>query len=286
MIILDGKKVAEQRREVLKEEINKLIINNKRVPKLVVILVGDDESSKVYISHKTRACRLVGIDSETLKLDANISKQELYKIIDKLNNDPTVDGVLLQLPLPDWFDEESYLQAIDVSKDVDGFHYMNQGKMLQNYDTIYPCTPLGVINLLKAYDIEIKHKDITMVGTSNIVGKPLAIMLSNMGATVTMCNKNTVDITKYTKNSDIVISATGQKFIIKKDMIKQDAVVVDVGIIRDTVTNKLVGDVDFENVKDLTSYITPVPGGVGPMTVVTLLENTLKLYKRHEGEEK
>ncbi|AGJ90557.1 bifunctional 5,10-methylenetetrahydrofolate dehydrogenase/5,10-methenyltetrahydrofolate cyclohydrolase [Mycoplasma putrefaciens] len=282
MIILDGKKIADQKKQILKQAVEQLRSQNKRIPKLVVLLVGDDQASKVYVAHKTRAANLVGIESEVLKFDQKVSKQELFQVIDRLNNDNSIDAILLQLPLPSQFDEESYLQAISVEKDVDGFHYINQGKMFQNYQSTFPCTPLGVINLLKAYNIKVEHKDITVVGTSNIVGKPLAIMLSNMGATVSMCNKNTTDISKYTKISDIVISATGKQFIITKEMIKKGAVVVDVGITRDLVTNKLVGDVDFENVQHLASYITPVPGGVGPMTVVTLLENTLKLYYDRE----
>lgn len=282
MIILDGKKIADQKKQILKQAVEQLRSQNKRIPKLVVLLVGDDQASKVYVAHKIRAANLVGIESEVLKFDQKVSKQELFQVIDRLNNDNSVDAILLQLPLPSQFDEESYLQAISVEKDVDGFHYINQGKMFQNYQSTFPCTPLGVINLLKAYNIKVEHKDITVVGTSNIVGKPLAIMLSNMGATVSMCNKNTTDISKYTKISDIVISATGKQFIITKEMIKKGAVVVDVGITRDLVTNKLVGDVDFENVQHLASYITPVPGGVGPMTVVTLLENTLKLYYDRE----
>lgn len=284
MVILDGKLVSKTRKELVKQQIDIYLNKGYRKPKLVVILIGNDQASELYVSNKIKACNLVGIESMLLRFDENITSQTLSDQINQLNNDQLVDAILLQLPLPKHLNEQMFLQAITPLKDVDGFHYINQGKMLEGYDTIYPCTPIGIINLLKAYNIDVKSKDITIIGTSNIVGKPLAIMLSNMGATVSMCNKNTKSLKKYTKISDIVISATGKQFIITKDMIKKNAIVIDVGIIRDPITNKIVGDVDFENVKELCSYITPVPGGVGPMTVAMLLENTLQLYKKHIKE--
>lgn len=281
MIILDGKTIAAKRKEKLALKISNYHKQGLRKPKLVVIMVGNDLASEVYVSHKIKIAMEVGIESELLRFDQDIKKETLYNKINELNQDNKIDGILLQLPLPDSFIEEDYLQAIIPQKDVDGFHYINQGKMLQGYETIYPCTPLGIINLLEEYDISIKNKDITLIGTSNIVGKPLGMMLLNKQATVTMCNKNTLDIKKHTLNADIIISATGKQFIITKDMIKQNAITIDVGIIRDPNTNKLVGDVDFENVKTKASYITPVPGGVGPMTVITLMENTFNLYEKH-----
>ncbi|WP_434337617.1 bifunctional 5,10-methylenetetrahydrofolate dehydrogenase/5,10-methenyltetrahydrofolate cyclohydrolase [Mycoplasma capricolum] len=284
MVILDGKLVSKTRKELVKQQIDIYLNKGYRRPKLAVILIGNDQASELYVSNKIKACNLVGIESMLLRFDENITSQTLSDQINQLNNDQLVDAILLQLPLPKHLNEQMFLQAITPLKDVDGFHYINQGKMLEGYDTIYPCTPIGIINLLKAYNIDVKSKDITIIGTSNIVGKPLAIMLSNMGATVSMCNKNTKSLKKYTKISDIVISATGKQFIITKDMIKKNAIVIDVGIIRDPITNKIVGDVDFENVKELCSYITPVPGGVGPMTVAMLLENTLQLYKKHIKE--
>ncbi|KKW61187.1 bifunctional 5,10-methylenetetrahydrofolate dehydrogenase/5,10-methenyltetrahydrofolate cyclohydrolase [Mycoplasma capricolum] len=284
MVILDGKLVSKTRKELVKQQIDIYLNKGYRKPKLAVILIGNDQASELYVSNKIKACNLVGIESMLLRFDENITSQTLSDQINQLNNDQLVDAILLQLPLPKHLNEQMFLQAITPLKDVDGFHYINQGKMLEGYDTIYPCTPIGIINLLKAYNIDVKSKDITIIGTSNIVGKPLAIMLSNMGATVSMCNKNTKSLKKYTKISDIVISATGKQFIITKDMIKKNAIVIDVGIIRDPITNKIVGDVDFENVKELCSYITPVPGGVGPMTVAMLLENTLQLYKKHIKE--
>ncbi|ATI73123.1 bifunctional 5,10-methylenetetrahydrofolate dehydrogenase/5,10-methenyltetrahydrofolate cyclohydrolase [Mesoplasma florum] len=286
MIILDGKKVASRRKEELTAKISKYHNNGLRKPKLVVIMVGNDPASEVYVSHKIKVANEVGIYSELLRFDKDIKKEELYNKINELNNDQNIDGILLQLPLPIDFIEEDYLQAITPSKDVDGFHYINQGKMLQGYDTVYPCTPLGIINLLEEYNISVKNKDITLIGTSNIVGKPLGMMLLNNQATITMCNKNTKNIKDHTINADIIISATGKQFIITEDMIKKDAVIIDVGIIRDPVTNKLVGDVDFENVKLKSSYITPVPGGVGPMTVITLMENTFMLYEKHINKSK
>ncbi|UKS53869.1 bifunctional 5,10-methylenetetrahydrofolate dehydrogenase/5,10-methenyltetrahydrofolate cyclohydrolase [Mycoplasma feriruminatoris] len=284
MVILDGKLVSKNRKELVKQQIDIYLNKGYRKPKLVVILIGNDQASELYVSNKIKACNLVGIDSLLLRFDENITSTMLSNQINQLNNDDNVDAILLQLPLPKHLNEQEFLQAIIPLKDVDGFHYINQGKMLEGYDTIYPCTPIGVVNLLKAYDIDVKSKDVTIIGTSNIVGKPLAIMLSNMGATVSMCNKNTKSLKKYTKISDIVISATGKQNIITKDMIKKNAIVIDIGITRDPITNKIVGDVDFENVKELCSYITPVPGGVGPMTVSMLLENTLELYKLHIGK--
>ncbi|AVN64222.1 MULTISPECIES: bifunctional 5,10-methylenetetrahydrofolate dehydrogenase/5,10-methenyltetrahydrofolate cyclohydrolase [Mesoplasma] len=286
MIILDGKKVASKRKKELTAKISKYHNKGLRKPKLVVIMVGNDHASEVYVSHKIKVANEVGIYSELLRFDKDIKKEELYNKINELNNDQNIDGILLQLPLPIDFIEEDYLQAITPSKDVDGFHYINQGKMLQGYDTVYPCTPLGIINLLEEYNINVKNKDITLIGTSNIVGKPLGMMLLNNQATITMCNKNTKNIKDHTINADIIISATGKQFIITKDMIKKDAVIIDVGIIRDPVTNKLVGDVDFESVKLKSSYITPVPGGVGPMTVITLMENTFMLYEKHINKSK
>ncbi|PPE04150.1 bifunctional 5,10-methylenetetrahydrofolate dehydrogenase/5,10-methenyltetrahydrofolate cyclohydrolase [Williamsoniiplasma lucivorax] len=281
MQILDGKKIAAKRRAILKTQISEDFKTYQRAPKLVILLIGGDEPSLIYVKHKLVAAQEVGIEAELLTFDAKVSTTTIYTEIEKLNNDPTVDGILLQLPIPKKFNEEDYLQAIDPLKDADGFNYQNQGKMLQGYDSIFPSTPLGVINLLSEYQIDVQGMNATVIGTSNIVGKPLCVMLSNLGATVTMCNINTKKILDHTINADLIISATGSKFIVKEKMVKVGAVVVDVGIIRDQKTQKLVGDVDFEHVAQKTSFITPVPGGVGPMTIVTLLENTHKLYLKH-----
>ncbi|WP_031542630.1 bifunctional 5,10-methylenetetrahydrofolate dehydrogenase/5,10-methenyltetrahydrofolate cyclohydrolase [Mesoplasma photuris] len=281
MKILDGKALALKKRNILSRQIEECIKLGYRKPTLAVILIGEDEASVVYVKHKTSIAEKVGIDSTVIKLSNDVTHEELYSTIDQLNSNNEIDGILLQLPIPKRFIEEDYLQAIHPNKDVDGFHYIHQGKMLQGYDSIFPCTPLGVINLLNEYNIDVHGKEVTIIGTSNIVGKPLSVMLLNLGATVTMCNKNTKDISRHTKNADILISATGKQFIINKEMIKSGSIIIDIGIVRDPITNKLVGDVDFEDVKDIVDYITPVPGGVGPMTVITLMENTMKLYKKH-----
>ncbi|PPE06504.1 bifunctional 5,10-methylenetetrahydrofolate dehydrogenase/5,10-methenyltetrahydrofolate cyclohydrolase [Mesoplasma corruscae] len=278
-MILDGKKIALARKIKLKKEIEVLIQKNQRQPSLKVLMVGNDPASETYVAHKLKVANELNIKAELIRFDFDVKHAELYSKIDELNVDENVDGILLQLPLPKSFNEEDYLQAISPSKDVDGFHYINQGRLLQGYETIYPCTPLGIINLLEDYNIKLTGQNVTVIGTSNIVGKPLALMLLNKKATVTMCNKNTIDIKKHTKSADILISATGKKFIITEDMVNSNCTVIDVGIIRDLTTNKLVGDVDFENVAKKVKNITPVPGGVGPMTVITLMENTLKLYK-------
>jgi methylenetetrahydrofolate dehydrogenase (NADP+) / methenyltetrahydrofolate cyclohydrolase len=281
MIILDGKNLAQKKRALLKNKIADQRQKGFRSPKLVVVMVGENAASTTYIRHKVQACAEVGILSEICKFPTDIASDVLYQTINKLNADAAVDGILLQLPIPKKFIEEDYLQAIIPDKDVDGFHYQHQGRMLQNYETIAPCTPLGVIELLQAYQIPLQGQNVTILGTSNIVGKPLGVMLINLGATVTFCNQYTKEIKKHTEQADILISATGQQFIITRDMVKSGAVVVDIGIMRDRQTQKLVGDVDYENVAPITSYITPVPGGVGPMTVASLLENTYKLYLKH-----
>ncbi|ATZ16620.1 methylenetetrahydrofolate dehydrogenase (NADP+)/methenyltetrahydrofolate cyclohydrolase [Entomoplasma freundtii] len=281
MKLLDGKMVAQNRRQNLQKQIATNLSQGKRHPKLVVIMVGHNEASEVYVKHKIKAAKEVGIVGEVHHFASDVEPNELYQAIETLNNDSEVDGILLQLPLPPKFNEEDYLQAIAPHKDVDGFHYQNQGRLLQGYETIAPCTPLGVINLLDSYEIPIKGQNVTIIGTSNIVGKPLGIMLLNLGATVTFCNRNTKDLKMMAQTADILVSGTGQQFIITGDMVKLGSVVIDIGIIRNPKTNRLVGDVDFEAVAPKTSYITPVPGGVGPMTVVTLLENTYKLYLQH-----
>ncbi|WP_338969944.1 bifunctional 5,10-methylenetetrahydrofolate dehydrogenase/5,10-methenyltetrahydrofolate cyclohydrolase [Spiroplasma endosymbiont of Labia minor] len=279
MIILDGKKLAQE-----KEQQFKIIINNFanfRKPKLIVILIGDNFASEIYIKHKQRVCETVGILFELKHFEATISQEELLKQIDILNNDSTVDGIILQLPLPNSFDEEKYLQSILPSKDVDGFHYQNQGKLLQNYGTLIPATPLGVLQLLEHYKIDVLSKHCVVIGISNIVGKPLANLLINKGATVTVCQKTTTDLKKYTLQADILFTATGREMLITEDMVKKDSTVVDIGITRDSKNGKLVGDVDFDNVKNKVKYITPVPGGVGPMTISALIENIIYLYKQH-----
>jgi len=278
MILLDGKKVAKQRNLNLQKAINDYFLKTKkRKPKLSAILVGDDVSSEIYVNNKVKAAGKVGIDSEVFRLKKTTTSKELTRLIKKLNSDETVDAILLQLPLPNHLNEAEFIQMIDPNKDVDGFHFLNQGRLLENLPTVYPCTPLGIVNLLKEYKISVKGKQVTIVGTSNIVGKPVGMMLLNLGATVSFLNKNTPKLKTYTKKSDLIISATGVPNLIDKSMVKKGVVIVDVGIHRNLKTGKLLGDVN-KNIQKKASYLTPVPGGVGPMTINSLLENTWKLY--------
>lgn len=281
MKLLNGKIIAQERRKILKHQIQKQRNQAFRPPRLVVILVGKNEASESYVKNKIIAAKEVGIETDLIRFEQTIKPEMLYQKIKELNTDHHVDGILIQLPLPDNFFAEDYLQAIDPDKDVDGFHYQNQGRLVGNYSTIVPATPLGVINLLKAYNIKVKGQHVVIIGTSTIVGKPLGMLLLNQGATVTFANDNTHNLSAITKTADILISATGQRFIVTKNMVKSKAVVIDIGIVRHPKTNKLVGDVDFDQVAPLTSAITPVPGGVGPMTIVSLLENTYQLYVKH-----
>ncbi|ATG97605.1 bifunctional 5,10-methylenetetrahydrofolate dehydrogenase/5,10-methenyltetrahydrofolate cyclohydrolase [Mesoplasma lactucae] len=284
MTLMDGKKLSDLKKSQIKSQVEELMKDkNARRPKLSVVLVGNDPSSELYVRNKKKACEMVGIIGETINLSATCSAKELTKVLTDLNNDSEVDGILLQLPLPSHLNEEDFIQMISPDKDVDGFHYINQGKLLQNLPTIYSCTPLGVVELLDYYKIDVVGKNVCMVGTSNIVGKPLGLMLLNRHASVDFCNRETKNLKEHTIKADILISATGRKWLITEDMVKNGAVVIDIGTIKDPITHKLYGDVDFENVKKKASFITPVPGGVGPMTIACLLENTLKLYLNHKN---
>jgi len=280
--ILDGKKVSEIYRQRIKEEIEKYTSKGLRKPSLAVVLVGEDPASKVYVSNKRKACQKVGMESLFYHLPEDTEEEKLLSLVEELNNNPEVDGILVQLPLPKHINPQRVIEAIKPDKDVDGFHPENMGKLIANLDGGFiPCTPLGIKILLEHYGIEVQGKDVTVVGAGYIVGKPLSVLLLNMNATVTTCHIYTQDLKKHTLNADILISATGVPHLIKEDMVKEGAVVVDVGISK--VDGKIVGDVDFERVKGKASYITPVPGGVGPMTITALLMNTLKAYKQHMG---
>ncbi len=280
--ILDGKKVSEIYRQRIKEEIEKYTSKGLRKPSLAVVLVGEDPASKVYVSNKRKACQKVGMESLFYHLPEDTEEEKLLSLVEELNNNPEVDGILVQLPLPKHINPQRVIEAIKPDKDVDGFHPENMGKLIANLDGGFiPCTPLGIKILLEHYGIEVQGKDVTVVGAGYIVGKPLSVLLLNMNATVTTCHIYTQDLKKHTLNADILISATGVPHLIKEDMVKEGAVVVDVGISK--VDGKIVGDVDFERVKEKASYITPVPGGVGPMTITALLMNTLKAYKQHMG---
>lgn len=271
-MLLDGKMLSNKIKNELKAEFAKL----DPKPKLVVILVGDDPASKLYVQSKQKACEEVGVISETILLDSTITEEQLVLEIERLNNDPTVHGILVQLPLPKHLNETLIINTISDKKDVDGFHIYNKGRLINNLETIVPATPLGVLTLLKEYNIEIKGKHAVVIGRSNIVGRPMAALLLNHDATVTICHRYTENLKQYTLMADIIVCAVGKPNLITADMVKEGAVIIDVGINR--LGKKVVGDVDFENVKDKASAITPVPGGVGPMTIAMLLSNLLKCY--------
>ncbi len=276
--IINGKEIAKQTRESLKKEVDEL--KRKGItPKLAVIMVGDNQASKVYIKNKSKACQEVGVEYEEHILDKNTTQKELLDLIEKLNNNKEINGILLQSPLPSHLDIQEAFQTIDYKKDVDGFHPMNVGKLALGQDTFVSCTPSGIMKLFEANDIDISGKNVVILGRSNIVGKPLVQCCLNKNATVTICHSKTKNIEETAKKADILISAIGKPNIVTENMIKQDAVVIDVGINK-LETGKIVGDVDFEQASQKASYITPVPGGVGPMTVAMLLNNVVKATKQ------
>lgn len=287
--IIDGKKVAEIVRDRVREDVADWKKKGNRAPFLQVVLVGDDPASRVYTGAKTRACEDVGIETNTEIIQDTISAKELKSLIKQYNNDSTIDGILVQLPLPSHLSAHDVIETIDYRKDVDGFHPMNVGRLSLDQPCFKSCTPAGVMELFKHYSIAVKAKHAVVVGASNIVGSPMATMLSRENstgkATTTTCHKYTKDLTLHTINADILIVAAGQPHLIKAEMVKEGAVVIDVGINRvaDETSEKgykLVGDVDFESVKKKASWITPVPGGVGPMTVAMLMKNTLLAAKK------
>jgi methylenetetrahydrofolate dehydrogenase (NADP+)/methenyltetrahydrofolate cyclohydrolase len=279
MELLDGKKVAKEIMEKVKKEVSTL----SEKPGLTVILIGDDPASKVYVNIKAKRCREVGMESYKHRFNENVSEEEVLVMIDELNKDEKVTGILIQMPIPNHISRNKIINAVASEKDVDGFHPVNIGKLILGEGKLYPCTPLGVIRLLEYYDIEISGKEAVVIGNSPVVGNPTAQMLLKKGATVTICHKKTKDLGMHTSKADILVSAVGKRNLITKDMVKEGAVVIDVGIVREE--GKIYGDVDFENVKGKCSFITPVPGGVGPMTVACLLENTLIAYKiQNKGE--
>ena len=285
MILLDGKFISEKIKEEIKIEVQNIKNNGGRTPHLAAILVGNDGASLTYVGSKVRSCEKVGFESTLIHLDENISEDNLISEINKLNDNDQIDGYIVQLPLPKHINEEKILMMVNPKKDVDGFHPFNFGKMAQNMDSFIPATPQGIIELIDRYDIDTEGKNTVVIGRSNIVGRPISILMSNKSkpgnSTVTLVHSRTTDIPSFTKKADIIIVALGIPNFLKSDMIKQGSVVIDVGITRveDKTKNKgyrIVGDVDFESVKTKVSYITPVPGGVGPMTIAMLLKNTLK----------
>lgn len=272
--ILDGKMVAKKIRQNLKAEVEDLKANGIN-PKLAVIMVGEDPSSKIYVRNKSIACNEVGIEYEEFLLSETTTMEELLDLIGKLNRDETIHGILLQSPIPKGLDINEAFRAIDPKKDVDGFNPFNVGKLCLGQDTFVSCTPFGIIKLLGEYNIEVEGKNAVVVGRSNIVGKPMMQCLLNKNATVTVCHSKTKDLKEVTKKADILVVAIGRANFITKDMVKDNAVVIDVGINRGE-DGKLCGDVDFEEVSKVASYITPVPGGVGPMTIAMLMNNIVK----------
>ena len=277
MELINGKELAKNIRTELKEEVNELKKQGIN-PKLAVIMVGDDKASAVYVKNKSRACEEIGIEFEEFLLDKEITQKELIDLIKTLNNRADVHGILLQSPIPNGLDIREAFNTIDYRKDVDGFNPINVGKLSIGEDCFISCTPYGVIKMLEAYNIPIEGKRAVIIGRSNIVGKPLIQCLLNKNATVTVCHSRTKDIESITREADILIAALGKPKFVKENMVKDEAVVIDVGINRNE-EGKLVGDVDFENVSKKASYITPVPGGVGPMTIAMLMHNVVKAAK-------
>ena len=277
MTILDGKALSNK----IAQEVSNDVIQLQKdgiTPGLAVILVGSDPASATYVKMKSNACKKAGIYSIAHEMPESISQENILEIIDMMNNNPNIDGILVQLPLPAHIDTTTILEAIDPAKDVDGFHPYNVGRVTAGLDGFIPATPYGVMELLKEYNIDPKGKNVCVVGASNIVGKPMATLLLNANATVEICHIFTDDLKKHTLNADIICVGVGVVNLIKEDMVKDDAIIVDIGINR-LDDGRLVGDVDFENVNSKCSYITPVPGGVGPMPIAMLLKNTIKAAK-------
>ena len=276
--LIDGKKISDFFRVQYKLRVDQLITQGMR-PGLAVVIVGNDPASQMYVRNKARACELIGMHSEVHALSGEISQSDLTAFIEKLNANPVIHGILVQLPLPKHIDDRAVIETIASGKDVDGFHYANMGALVIDESWFPPCTPYGVMKMLEYEGIGIEGRHVVIVGRSNIVGKPQAMMMLKAGATVTMCHSKTRDLGKFTRDADILVVAVGKAGMISGDMIKPGAVVIDVGINRLT-DGKLVGDVDFESARKVASAITPVPGGVGPMTITMLLGNTLRAVVR------
>lgn len=292
MILLDGKTTAEKIKESIKQELNSLIAKGHRKPHLAAILVGDDGASRTYVDSKERNSLALGYESTILRLPADTSESDLLKKINEINDNPLIDGLIVQSPLPAHMNETLITQSISPLKDVDGFHYINMGKLARGDKGFVSATPLGIMMMLEAYNIPTSGKHCVVIGRSNIVGRPMSLLMSNNGpygnCTVTLCHSKTIHIEHYTRQADILIVALGKPGFVKANMVKPGAVVIDVGITRiDDDTRKsgfyLKGDVDFEQVKEVASYLTPVPGGVGLMTIAALLSNTFTAYKNNIG---
>ncbi|UTJ07298.1 bifunctional methylenetetrahydrofolate dehydrogenase/methenyltetrahydrofolate cyclohydrolase FolD [Arcobacter roscoffensis] len=284
MTVIDGKALSAKIKEEVRVEVEELKNKEGITPGLAVVLVGDDAASATYVNSKHKACENAGIYSVVHTKPSSTTQEELLELIDEMNNDSKLDGILVQLPLPKHIDTTTVLEAINPFKDVDGFHPYNVGRMVSNLDSFIPATPFGVMRMFEENNIELSGKNCVVIGSSDIVGKPMASLLTNAKATVTVCNSRTKDLSAHTKAADIVIIAVGVPHLLKGDMLKDGAVVIDVGINR-LDTGKLTGDADFEDCKEKCSFITPVPGGVGPMTIGMLLKNTLKAAKLRDKRE-
>jgi methylenetetrahydrofolate dehydrogenase (NADP+)/methenyltetrahydrofolate cyclohydrolase len=279
MSIIDGNKIAQKLRAEIAKEVKTL----QRPPGLSVILIGDDPSSKIYARNKERACVEAGFYSDKINKSSNITEEELISEIERLNNNNNIDGILVQLPLPSHIDAEKILESISPEKDVDGFHSVNSGKLMQKKPFLRHCTPKGIMKILSTINFNVKGMDCIVIGSSNIVGRPMAIELLNAGGTVTICESVNKHIVQKVQKADLVVSAVDIPGIVKSDWVKDGAIVIDVGL-NQIENGNLSGDVDFEGVKQKAAWITPVPGGVGPMTIATLLENTLIAYRARELE--
>jgi len=277
VVIIDGKKIANEIIEGLRSRVQRLKKKNIN-PTLAIILVGNRLDSKLYVTNKQKASELIGINSILYEFSENMKEDKLISLIKKLNEDKNIHGIIVELPLPKFMNEKKILKTISPERDVDGLNPVNMGNLLIGNETIAPCTPKGIIRMLEKMKIKLEKSNVVIINNSNVVGKPLAMMLTNRFATVTICHVKTKYLSQFTKKAEILITATGVPKLIKKDMVKEGVVIIDAGI--SFQQDKIVGDVDFENVKELASYITPVPGGVGPMTVAMVLENTLILAEK------
>ncbi|MBO7234500.1 MAG: bifunctional methylenetetrahydrofolate dehydrogenase/methenyltetrahydrofolate cyclohydrolase FolD [Paludibacteraceae bacterium] len=291
MQLIDGKKIAEQIKTEIAEEVQQMVANGQRPPHLAVIIVGHDGGSEAYVANKVKSCAQVGFKSTHIALEEDVTEEELLQEIARLNADPELDGLIVQLPLPKHIDEQKIIESIDYRKDVDGFHPSNVGRMTIGLPCFVSATPSGIIELLRRYEIPTKGKNCVIIGRSNIVGKPIATLMMLKGypgdATVTVCHSHTQNLAEITRQADIIIAAIGSPEFVKEDMVKEGAVIIDVGTTRIPSTEtksgyRLCGDVDFKNVAPKCSYITPVPGGVGPMTIISLLRNTLQAARNRK----
>lgn len=279
MELIDGKKLSAQIKDEIAEEVKKIKEEGGKVPHLAAILVGHDGASETYVSHKEKSCKQVGFESTVLRYEDDITEKDLLQKVKELNEDKDVDGFIVQLPLPEHIDEQKIINAIDPKKDVDGFHPESVGRLVTGNPTFRSCTPYGVMKMFESINYDLNGKEVVIVGRSNIVGKPVALMCLAENATVTVCHSRTRDLPAHVKRADVVIAAVGRTEMVRGEWIKEGAVVIDVGINRQE-DGKLLGDVEFEAAKEKASYITPVPGGVGPMTITMLLENTVQSSRR------